>query len=94
VSIAGNEIHDFIQTTDSTALLDKDEDSEHEPLLLTTLDLSHWSSIMLVSTQENGVEKALSRLQEAHGVLPNLQEKDEVDLKEATANTHLVEAAL
>jgi hypothetical protein len=48
----------------------------------------------LVSTQENGVEKALSRLQEAHGVLPNLQEKDEVDLKEATANTHLVEAAL
>jgi hypothetical protein len=49
---------------------------------------------MLVSTQENGVEKALMRLREVHTVLSNLLEKDEHDLEEATTNTHLVEAAL
>jgi hypothetical protein len=84
VSTPGSEIHEFIQTTDSAALLDKDEDGEHAPLLLSTLDLSHWTSIMLVSTQENGVEKAMARLQEAHAVLPNLLEKDEINLDRPT----------
>jgi hypothetical protein len=50
--------------------------------------------IMLVSIQENGVEKAMARLQEAHALLPNLLEKDEIDLEEATSNTRLVETAL
>jgi hypothetical protein len=94
VSTPGSEIHEFIQTTDSAALLDKDEDGEHAPLLLSTLDLSHWTLIMLVSIQENGVEKAMARLQEAHALLPNLLEKDEIDLEEATSNTRLVETAL
>jgi hypothetical protein len=50
VSIVGSEIHEFIQSTDGAAMLDKDEDGEHAPLLLATLDLSHWMSIMVIST--------------------------------------------
>ena len=93
-AIHGLEIHQFIQTTDKEALLDKDEDGEHAPLLLSTLDLSHWTIIMYTSTQDDGVEKALSRLREAHEVLANLLEKDELDLQEALTNTQLVEVAL
>ena len=93
VSILGPEIHDLIQTTDNAALLDKDEDGEHAPLLLSTLDLSHWTSILFISTQDKGIEKALARVREAHAVLANLLEKDEVDLEEATNTTSEVEAA-
>jgi hypothetical protein len=39
--IVGTKIHEMIQTTDKAALLDKDDDGDHTPLLLTTLDLSH-----------------------------------------------------
>jgi hypothetical protein len=94
VSISGTEIHEFVQTTDNTALLDKDEDGEHAPLLLSTLDLSHWTSIMYVSTLEDGTKKALAHLREAHGVLANLLEKDELDLEEATNTTNVVEMVL
>jgi hypothetical protein len=93
-SIVGTEIHDMIQTTDNAALQDKDDDGDHTPLFLTTLDLSHWTAIMYVSTLENGVEKALARLREAYGVLANLLEKDEIELEEANSNTRVVETAL
>ena len=93
-SIAGLDVHAFIQSTDNTALVDKDEDGEHAPLLLSTLDLSHWTSILYVSTLDNGFEKALTRLKEAHAVLANLLEKDEFELEESTNNMKLVEAAL
>lgn len=93
-SIAGPEVHAFIQSTDNAALLDTDEDGEHAPLLLSTLDLSHWTSILYVSTLDGGLEKALTRLREAHAVLANLLEKDEIELEESTKNTQVVEAAL
>jgi hypothetical protein len=93
-AIVGNEIHELVQTTDNAALIDKDDDGEHAPLLLTTLDLSYWTSILYVSTLENGVEKAMTRLREAHGVLANLLEKEKIDAQEATNNAHLVEVAL
>jgi hypothetical protein len=57
-SIIGLEIHELIQTTDNAAIIDKDEDGDPAPLLLSTLDLSHWTSILYVSTLDNGVEKA------------------------------------
>lgn len=75
-------------------MLDKDNDGEHAPLLLFILDLSHWTAILYVSTLDNGVEKAMARLKEAHAVLANLLEKDEINLEEATNNTRVVEAAL
>jgi hypothetical protein len=68
-----------VQTNDRAALLDTDDEGEHAPLLLSTLDLSHWTSIMYVSTLEGGVEKALTRLREAHAVLAHLLERDELD---------------
>jgi hypothetical protein len=83
-----------MQTNDRAALLDTDDQGEHTPLLLSTLDLSHWTSIMYVSTLEGGVEKALTRLREAHVVLAHLLERDELELEEANTNTHLVECAL
>jgi hypothetical protein len=93
-AIVGPEIHEFVQTNDRAALLDTDDDGEHAPLLLSTLDLSHWTAIMYVSTLEGGVEKALTRLREAHAVLAHLLERDELDLEEANTNTLLVERAL
>jgi hypothetical protein len=68
--------------------------SYQQPLLLSTLDLSHWMSIMHVSTLEGGMEKALTRLKEAHSVLAALLEKDEMELEEATNNMRVVETAL
>jgi hypothetical protein len=93
-SIIGSEIHDFVQSSDRDALLDTDDDGEHAPLLLSTLDLSHWTSLMYVSTLEGGIEKALTRLREAHAVLAHLLERDELELEEANRSTHLVECAL
>lgn len=40
-SIVGSDIHEYVQVTDKEALEDKDEDGEHAPLLLSTLDMSH-----------------------------------------------------
>ena len=94
VSIVGQEIHEFVQSNDRAALLDIDDEGEHAPLLLSTLDLSHWTSIMYVSTLEEGVEKALTRLREAHVILAHLLERDELDLEEANANMLCVERAL
>ena len=58
-SIVGFDIHEYIQVSDKEALLDKDKDGKHASLLLSTLDLFHWTSIMFVSTTENGNEKVL-----------------------------------
>ena len=40
-SIADSNFHTCIQSTDNAALLDRDDEGEHAPLLLTSLDLSH-----------------------------------------------------
>jgi hypothetical protein len=66
-SIIGDEIHEFVQTSDQTALQDKGEDGEHAPLLISALDLSNWKSLLFVSTQDDGVEKAMGQLREVHG---------------------------
>jgi hypothetical protein len=93
-SIIGTQIHELIQSTDNVALIDKDEDGDHASLLLSTLDLSYWTSFLYVSMLDNSVERALGRLHEAHAVLADLLEKDEVDLAEANGNMQVVEAAL
>jgi hypothetical protein len=74
-TIAEPEIHRFIQETDKAALEDMDEEGEHAPLLLTTLDLSHWTSIMIASIADK--KKGLGRLREAHQVLGQLLETKE-----------------
>ena len=91
-NIAAPEIHKFIQEKDTSALLDVDEDGEHAPLLLVTLDLSHWTAILLATITDT--QKGLGRLHEAHQVLGQLLEMDEQELEEALQNTRLVENAL
>lgn len=91
-TIAAPEIHKYIQDIDTTALQDVDEDGEHAPLLLTTLDLSHWTGIMIAAITET--KKGLGRLQEAQKVLGQLLENDEHVLQEALRNTRIVENAL
>jgi hypothetical protein len=49
---------------------------------------------MYVSILESGVEKGIAWLREAHGMLTNLLEKDEMELEEANNNTRVVETAL
>lgn len=93
-SIVGPEIHAYVQETDNASFLDKDDDGEHAPLLLTTLDLFHWTSIMYTSTLDNGVVKALARLRKAHDVLAILLEEDELKLEEAMNNKRVVETVL
>jgi hypothetical protein len=73
-------------------LLDVDDEGEHAPLILATLDLSHWTAIMVAAFADK--EKGLSCLREAHQVLGQLLEKDELDFEEAIRNTQVVEIAL
>ena len=49
---------------------------------------------MYSSTLEGGLEKALTRLREAHAVLTHLLERDETELEESSANTQAAERAL
>jgi hypothetical protein len=86
------EIHTFIQTKDLAAYEDLDDDGEHTPMLLSTLDLSHWTAIMWVAMEDK--EKGLARLFQAHAALGTLLDDDEKDLEEAKRNTRAVEIVL
>lgn len=91
-AIAEPKIHTFIQTSDLNAHEDRDDDGEPAPMLLSTLDLSHWTTIMLVATEDK--EKGLARLKQAHEVLNVLLDLDEKELEEASRNTRAVEILL
>jgi hypothetical protein len=91
-TIRESEIHTFIQTKDLATYEDLDDDGEHAPMLLSTLDLSHWTAIMWVATEDK--EKGLARLSQAHAVLGTLLDDDKKDLEEAKRNTRAVEIML
>ena len=74
------EIHWFIQETDKVPLQDMDNEAKHAPLLLITLDLSHWTAIMIAFIADT--EKGLGCLREAQQALGQLSEKDEFDFEE------------
>jgi hypothetical protein len=61
-------------------------------LLLIMLDLSRWIAIMVAAIVDK--DKRLGRLREAHQVLGQFLEKDELDFEEALQNTYVVENAL
>ena len=54
------EIHNFIQKTDLEAFANKDDEGVHAPMLLATLDLSHWIAIMQVAITDTAA--GLTRL--------------------------------
>jgi hypothetical protein len=91
-TISANEIHSYIQDADRTAFEDKDEDGEHAPMMISTLDLSHWTAIMFTAAENT--EQGLAKLMQAHSVLSTILERDEKDLEEAEFHTRAVEAAL
>jgi len=64
-SLNAPKIHNFILEQDKIALLDCDEEGEHAPLLLSTLDLSQWTLILNVVITDS-VAKALGQLHIAH----------------------------
>ncbi|KAG0598635.1 hypothetical protein M758_12G089600 [Ceratodon purpureus] len=72
-------LHQFIQEQDLLALSDVDEDGESAPLLLTTLDLSDWTHLLVLGG--SNPETGLSRLREAHSKLIDILEKDDLDLR-------------
>lgn len=90
--IPHGEIHEYIQESDRSALNEFNEHGETAPLLLATLDLSQWTSIMFVATADK--DKGLSRLAEAHKALAKLLAIDEQELDEAMRNNRAVENAL
>lgn len=90
--ISDNEVHDFIREKDEAALIDLDDEGEHAPLLLGTLDLSHWTYVMIAATSDK--EKGLARLKEAHEHLTVILERDEAEFLEAGRNTVAVDKAL
>lgn len=89
------EIHDFIREKDEGALSDLDDEGEHAPLPLSTLDLSHWTSmisVMIAPTIDK--EKILTRLREVHKLLPDILERDEAEYVEAGRITVAIVKAL
>ena len=50
--IADPKFHEFIQIADKNAMADQDEEGVHAPLLLATLDLSHWTALMNAATAD------------------------------------------
>lgn len=90
--IPSTEVHQFVQTADTTALEETDDEGMHSPLLLLTLDLSQWTSIMVVATVDK--DQGLARLREAHDALYQLLKLDDYELDEALRITRSVEVAL
>ena len=85
-------IHDFILNEDRAALNDCDEDGEHAPLLLTTLDLLQWTLILTIAIKDKA--KGLEQLKIAHTQLADILDY-ELEAKElAEQNARLVDAAL
>lgn len=92
-SLRSMEIHSFIQEQDKAALLDCDDDGEHAPLLLATLDLSQWTLILNLTICESP-EKALAQLQVAHAQLAEMLDWENEELLQAERDSIAVDAAL
>lgn len=86
------EIHEFIQTQDRAALLDRDEEGMHAPLFLTTLDLSQWT--LILATEYSKAGTGLEQLKKAHEQLADILDVEAEELEVAVHNTTLVDVAL
>ena len=90
--VSDKEFHEFIQSSDKAALADIDDEGAHAPLMLSVLDLSHWTALMNVVTADKAA--GMIRLQKAQQSLAVILDQDEVDLEDANRNTRAVEAYL
>lgn len=85
-------LHHFIQEQDLFALADIDDEGNSAPLLLTTLDLSDWTHLLVIAG--NNPENGLTRLRSAHSKLAEILEKDILDVKAADKSVPLLERVL
>ena len=92
-SISTPSIHEYILQHDNAAFLDRDEEGEHAPLLLTTLDLSQWTLILALAIKKDE-DKCLEQLKLAQDDLPAILDNEVEELEIANHNAKLVELAL
>lgn len=92
-SLNSQEIHDFILEQDKLALLDCDEEGEHAPLLLSTLDLSQWTFILHLVISESAL-KAFEQLRKAHQQLADILDLESEELIQAESDSLIVDAAI
>lgn len=93
VSLKAPEIHEFIKEQDTAALLDRDDEGEHAPLLLSTLDLSQWTLILNLTIRESAA-KAFEQLRLAHSQLADILEWENDELIQAEKDALAVDAAI
>lgn len=92
-SLKAPEIHSFVQEQDQAAILDCDEEGDHAPLLLSTLDLSQWTLILNLTIRESA-EKALAQLRIAHSQLADILDWETEELMQAEKDAVLVDTAI
>lgn len=73
--------------------MDVDDEGEHAPLLVATLDLSQWTLILNL-TMSDSDEKALAQLRVAHTQLADILDWEAEELAQAEKDIILVDAAL
>lgn len=92
-SLKGPEIHEFIKEQDTVALLDRDNEGEHAPLLLSTLDLSQWTLILNLTIRQSSAE-AFEQLRLAHSQLADILVWENDELVQAERDVLAVDAAI
>lgn len=92
-SMKSSEIHAFVNEQDRAALIDCDDDGEHAPLLVATLDLSQWTLILNLAIRECE-EKALGQLRIAHLQLAEMIDFEAEELAQAEKDAVLVDNAM
>lgn len=86
-------IHAYVNEQDRAALLDCDDDGEHAPLLLTTLDLSQWTLILNLVIRDSE-DKALGQLRIAQSKLAEMLDVEAEELAQAEKDAVLVDKVI
>lgn len=84
-------IQQYIQSTDLNTIASTPEDGE-PLLLLSLLDLSHWTRVFEFANSDTG--KAMARLEEMTSKLHDINDRDALEMDEARGNTAKVEQYL
>ena len=90
-SVTQNSIN-LYKTSNRAALANTGDEGAHAPLLLSMLDLSHWTTLMNAVTTNKATR--MIRLKKVQQSLASILDQDEVDMDEANQNTSAVEAYL
>lgn len=85
------EVHNFVIQSDLDTI--NSQSDEGEPvILMTVLDLNHWTRIFEAS--QISVDLALERVRELHGAMTEILTRDQLEIDECTTQTTLAETAI